>query len=172
MIIDAKDAGSRSCGVTFTLLGKYSRARDFLRLDETAEISRAVKVEILLRQHKAGELLQSSERLPQWGGYDMVLAFLRRDPREKVSAMANQLSLTPDPETNYFSATHLSYVNQTEAALAMLKRTVEEGYCSYPGMDSDPLLANLRSKPEFVELRAAGMRCQNKFLSDAGITVQ
>jgi serine/threonine protein kinase len=170
MIIDAKDAGSRSCGVTFMLLGKYPRAMDFLRLDETAEISRAVRIEILLRQGKAAKLLQSPERLPQWGGYDMVLAFLRHDPQEEVSAMANKLSLTPDPETNYLSATHLSYAGQTEAALAMLKRTVDEGYCSYPGMDSDPLLANLRSQPEFAEIRAAGMRCQNKFLSDAGMT--
>lgn len=172
MIIDAKDAGSRSCGMTFLLLGNYSRAMDFLRLDETAEISRALRIEILLRQRKADELLQSPEKLPQWGGYDMVFAFLRRDPHEKISTMANQLGPSVDPETNYLSAAHLSYVGQTAAALTMLKRTVDGGYCSYPGMDLDPLLANLRSKPEFVEIRAAGMQCQNKFLSDAAITRQ
>jgi serine/threonine protein kinase len=172
MIIDARDAGSRSCGVTFMFLGNYSRAMDFLRLDETAEICRALRIEILLRERKTGELLQSPEKLPQWGGYDMVVAFLRHDPREKVSALANRLSLNPDPETNYFSATHLSYVGQTEAALAMLRRTVEAGYCLYPGMDSDSLLDTVRGRPEFAEIRAAGIRCQNKFLSDAGITPQ
>jgi len=167
MVIDAKDAGSRSCGMTFMLLGNYSRAMDFLRLDERAEISRGILIDVLLRQNKVKELLQDSQKLPQWSGYDMVLVYLQHHSRQESAAMANQLALNPDSETNYLSATHLSYVGETGAALAMLKRTVEEGYCAYPGMETDPLLANLRSKPEFVEIRSAGMRCQNEFLRNA-----
>lgn len=167
MVIDAKDAGSRSCGMTFMLLGNYSRAMDFLRLDERAEISRGILIDVLLRQGNIKEILQPSQKLPQWSGYTMVAAYLRHHPRDEISAMANQLQPNPDSETNYLSATHLAYVGQTEAALVMLKRAVDEGYCSYPGMDSDPALANLRSKPRFTEIRAAGEQCQKAFLKDA-----
>ena len=167
MVIDAKDAGSRSCGVTFMLLGNYSRAMDFLRLDESSEMSRGVSIDVLLREGKGGELLHSPQKLPRWSGYDMVLAHIRHHSRQEIATLANRLAPNPDPETNYFSAAHLAYVGQTEAALAMLKRTVEENYCSYPGMDSDPLLADLRSKPEFTEIRAAGLQCQRTFLKNS-----
>jgi hypothetical protein len=72
-----------------------------------------------------------------------------------------------DPEVNYFSAAHLAYAGQTEAAGAMLASAIAGGYCSYPAMDSDPALANLRPKPKFTEIRAAGMQCQKRFLKDA-----
>jgi serine/threonine protein kinase len=166
MMIDAKDAGSRSCGITFMLLGKYSRAMDFLRLDAAAEISRGISLDILLREGKQRELLQSSQKVPQWSGYSMVIAYLQHHPPAEIAAAAVQMPPTPDAETNYLSATHLAYVGQIEAALTMLKRPVEEGYCSYPGMDSDPLLANVRSQPAFAQIRAAGEKCQSKFLTD------
>jgi hypothetical protein len=96
----------------------------------------------------------------------MVVAYLQHHPPAEIAAAAARMPPTPDAETNYLSATHLAYVGQTEAALTMLKRTVEEGYCSYPGMDSDPLLANVRSQPAFAQIRAAGVQCQSKFLKD------
>jgi len=40
------------------------------------------------------------------------------------------VSAAPDPEVNYFSAAHLAYAGQTDAALALLKRAVEDGYCA------------------------------------------
>ena len=168
LVMDAKDAGSRSCGVTFMLLGNYSRAFDFLRLDPNAEISRGIAIDTQLRQGDIREILKPSTRLPQWSGYGMVVAYLKHQPRQEISAMAGQVQVSPDPETNYLSATHLAYAGQPEAALAMLKQAVEEGYCSYPGMDSDPLLAGMRSKPVFAEIRLMGKQCREKFLRDRG----
>jgi serine/threonine protein kinase len=167
MVIDARDAGSRSCGVTFMLLGKYSRAMDFLRLDPNAEISRGILLDVLLRQGKVSEFLSPSQKLPQWSGYSMVAAYLKHHSPHEVAKMADEIQPNPDWETNYLSATHLAYVGETDGAMAMLKRTVEEGYCSYPAMDSDPALANLRSKSKFTEIRAAGVQCQRNFLKDA-----
>jgi hypothetical protein len=46
----------------------------------------------------------------------------------------------------------------------MLKRTIDAGYCSVPGIDSDPFFANVRAKPEFPTLRSAGQKCQEEFL--------
>jgi hypothetical protein len=66
---------------------------------------------------------------------------------------------------NYSFAAHLSYCGQTDAASRLLKLSIEGNHCSYPEMDTDPLMANLRSKPEFAQLRSAGIVCQNAFLA-------
>jgi hypothetical protein len=57
-------------------------------------------------------------------------------------------------------------VGQTDAALPLLKRAIEGGYCSYSGVDLDPMFASLRGKAGFAEVRAAGIACQNKFRAD------
>jgi hypothetical protein len=43
---------------------------------------------------------------------------------------------------------------------------VRANYCSYPAMDSDPLLANLRGRSEFAEIRSRAMACNRRFLSE------
>ena len=92
---------------------------------------------------------------------------LFRSPTGEIAALTKKTLPASDPEVNYFSAAHLAYVGQTEAAGTMLASAVAGGYCSYPAMDSDPALANLRSEPNFTEIRAAGMQCQKNFLKDA-----
>ena len=69
---------------------------------------------------------------------------------------------------NYFSAAHLAYCGQTDAALAMLKRAIHGGYCSYPAIESDPMFTGIRRKPAFREIRSAAMACQNDFLAERG----
>ena len=52
--------------------------------------------------------------------------------------------------------------------------SIERGYCSYPFMESDPLLAGLRRDPElasgYTKVRAAGRACHEAFLSHIGAT--
>lgn len=37
--------------------------------------------------------------------------------------------------------------------------------CSWPAMDSDPLLASVRTMPQFAAIRAAGIACQQNLLA-------
>jgi hypothetical protein len=51
-------------------------------------------------------------------------------------------------------------------ALSLIfKRAVHGNYGSYSAMDSDPLLANVYSLPDFAAIRAAGLACQQQFLA-------
>jgi eukaryotic-like serine/threonine-protein kinase len=169
VLIDAQDAGARSCGVTFMLRGDYQRALDYLHLDPDSEVSRAASIDVLLRQGREQEVLRAmTAKVPQWGGYAMLLAYLQHRPAREIAVLASKVQPAPDAEVNYFSAAHLAYTRQADAALAMLKRTVEGGYCSYPALDSDPFLAGLRAKPEFKEVRSAALQCQNAFLAQRG----
>jgi hypothetical protein len=45
-----------------------------------------------------------------------------------------------------------------------LRRAIEQDYCAYPQMETDPLLAKVRAMPEFAEMRSLGIACQRRFL--------
>ncbi len=167
VLIDAQDAGARSCGVTFMLLGNYSRAMDFLRLDP-ANLMKAVSIDLLLHQGKAREALKIwPDPTPQWGAYRVLLAYLQHRPSAEIARLARSVQPDSDPEMNYFSAAHLAYAGEPDAALPLLKQAVDDGYCSYPSMDSDSLLARARSRSGFQEIRSAGMACRDAFLAQA-----
>jgi TolB-like protein/predicted Ser/Thr protein kinase len=166
VLIDAHDAGARSCGVTFMLRGDYPRAFDYLKLDPASDVARAVSIDVLLRQGKAAEALAVLQKqVPLWGGYATLAACLDRRPSADIAALAQGVKPAADPEVNYFSAAHLSYCGQPEAAGSLLRESIARGYCSYPAIDSDPLLANLRARPEFAEIRSAAKQCQTTFLA-------
>ena len=167
VLIDAQGAGARSCGVTFMLRGDYPRAMDYLRLDPNSEVSRAVSIDVLVRQGKVEEAIQAAtSRTPPWGGYGVLLAYLKHQPAEEVAALAVKVTAAQDPEMNFFSAAHLSYAAQSEAALPLLKRAIDTGYCSYPGIDSDLMFANLRKTAGFAEVHADAVACQERFRAD------
>ena len=105
--------------------------------------------------------------VPQWGAYSAVLAHLQHRPATEIATLGKGVKPASDGEVDYFSAAHLSYVGQADAAAVMLAHAITGGYCSYPAMDSDPALANLRMQPKFAAIRAAGIECQQKFLKDA-----
>lgn len=162
-------SGLRSCAVVFMLRGEYPRALNFINLDPDSEISRAVSLDMLARQNKKEDAVRvASSREPQWGGFDLLVAYLQEKSASDIRGMAAHLEPSEDPETNYFAAAHLAYVGETEPALLMLRAAIKGNYCSYPAMDTDPFFANLKTRPEFAELRKAGMQCQNEFVAGRG----
>src|SRR5262249_35971278 len=94
------------------------------------------------------------------------LACVQHKPAAETAALAAQVQPNDDPEVSYFFAAHLAYCGQTEPALRMLDSAVRANYCSYPAMDSDPLLANLRGQARFAEIRSRPIACNRQFLSD------
>ena len=169
-LLDAQDAGMRSCAMNFMLRGDYQRARDFLNLDLGSEWERAMSVDVLLREGKETEAAQAeSPAVPQFAAYDIVFAFLNHRPPGEIAARVQALAPVHDPEMNYLTAAHLSWMGQTGPALRMLKQAIDQGYCSHQALDTDPLLGNVRALPQFAQIRAASAACEAKFRAEAGI---
>ena len=105
--------------------------------------------------------------VPQWNSYDVLLACLANRPAGDIAALTAAVHVSDDPETNYFSAAHLAYCGQHDAALTLLGPVVQSGYCAYPAIETDPLLKSLRGTPGFAAIRAAAMACQRKVLAAA-----
>jgi hypothetical protein len=70
-----------------------------------------------------------------------------------------------DAEPRYIIGTTLAYCGQKDAALRLMKSAIEQNYCAYTALQTDPLLAKLRGTPEFSELLSEAKECQNKFMA-------
>lgn len=58
----------------------------------------------------------------------------------------------------------MAYCGHHEVALRMVSRAVEQNYCSYPAIDRDPLWADLREDPGFLEIREEAIACRQRFV--------
>jgi len=164
--IDPLDASNRSCGILFILRGNYQRAMDFINLDHGSEWARTFTLENLLRQGKRGVALAAAPKTaPRWAAYDVLYAGLQNAPHSRIHELARALKPDGDAESDYLAAAHLAYVGETEAAVTLLNRAIEGGYCSYPAIDFDPLFAKIRSSPEIARIRSDAIGCQRNFLT-------
>jgi len=162
-----------SCGITFIESGDYKRAPNFMRMGHDTEWSKAINIEFYMRQGKT-EVAASigAPAIPHWDSYKMLLACAQHKPPSEIASLVPGAEADDDPEITYLFAGHLSYCGQSEEALHFLQTAVEANYCSYPAMDIDPMLANIRERPKFREIRAAGIACQKNFDAQRGTTPQ
>lgn len=169
--LDAGTTDLASCGNIFMALGRYERARDYLQLYSGSEYERTGKVEIYLREGKYNEALQELKSLPATADYggQILEPCLQHRPRTKVEAAAAQqlhsgVMTEEDPLPKYLLAAWDALCDQPEVSFQELHRAIEQNYCAYPQMETDPLLQNLRVMPQFAELRSVGIACQQHFL--------
>jgi len=163
-----RTVGLRSCAVAFILRGDFARARDYIQLEYGTDWARALTIHTLVGEGRKEEALRiTPPHVPQWNSYDVLLACLANRPAGDIAALTAAVHVSDDPETNYFSAAHLAYCGQHDAALTLLEPVVQSGYCAYPAIETDPLLKSLRGTPGFAAIRAAAMACQRKVLAAA-----
>ena len=173
-IVLALDRGNylfRSCVWVFMQLGEPQRAMEFVRLDAGSEWAARPTAFILMGQGKLGEARQTIQRTSDRPllGRDLLQACL--DPQQtsqldRTAKKSEAFSLAlVDPEPRYFTGALLSYCDQKDAAVRLLRSAIEQNYCAYTALQTDPLLVKLRGTPEFSELLSAAKQCQNRFLA-------
>ena len=78
-----------------------------------------------------------------------------------VQTFETEILAKRDAEPKYYNAGRFAFCGHSEAALRLLKKSVEENFLAYPAMDHDPLLVSIRDRPEFAAIRAEAIRRQN-----------
>jgi len=157
----------RSCAWAFVELGKTDRAKDFVRLDEGSEWAAYIMPSILLREGKIAEARQAVKLMPTTPRYhrDLLESCLQLRPAADLDRIAREaetsLPAEPDPETWYYQGALLGYCGKKAAALHLLQSAVEQNYCAYSNLLSDPLLATLRADPAFNRVLTAASKCQD-----------
>ena len=174
LALDPGNYNFRSCAFTFFEQGKTDRALDFLKVDSGSEWTRDVRPSVLLRAGKLAEAKQAIGRMsgnPTWfrGLLQSCLATAGAPSMpDAARAAESELMALRDPEMKYYQGAILAYCGQPQIAFNLLNAAVAQKYCAYEALDEDPLLARIRSAPEFAALRNEAHSCQKDFLDRRG----
>jgi len=168
----------RSCAWPFMELGKTDRAGEFLRLDAGSEWAAYVTPSLLLRAGKVAEAREAVKRMPTAERYhrDLLESCLQMKPAAELDRLAQDAVTSfpadPDPETWYNEAALFAYCGKKQAALHLLESAIENNYCSYSNLLTDPLLEKLRSDPDIDKLLTAARECQEAARGTNGVQNQ
>lgn len=177
MSLDPGEYVLRACFTTFSQMGNPQRAMDFLQTDAGSDWVRRNAVRVLLREGKLAEARQALEKLSYNNADDVgtmkpcvdrVSSGQPVSPELQRSMQAREpeFEANPDPENRYFYAADLSFCGAKDPAVRLLKSAIAGNYCAYDALQKDPLLAPLRSMPEYQELLSAAKQCRDKFLAE------
>ncbi|MFZ0300169.1 MAG: protein kinase [Candidatus Sulfotelmatobacter sp.] len=171
LTLDRGNYQFRSCSVIFMLLNQQQRATEFVRLDAGSEWAARSTANILLREGNVPEARQSIQNTPAYVlmGSTLLQACLDPSKTHSLDKIVHEtevaLMADPDAEPRYLVGAMLVYCDQKDAALRLLKSAVEQNYCAYTALQTDPLLVKLRGTPEFSGLLSEAKQCQNRFLA-------
>jgi TolB-like protein len=168
--LDPGNSRIRSCTIAFYVSGQYERAMDFIRLDPGTRWAAVHSIQVRWRQGQRQEVLHLTRELPEWELSRFVAGCLARPSSKALSGLASEIRSARlamhDPELKYHAAAALADCGQHGPALDLLSRAIDEGYCSYPALDTDPLWASLRAQPGFAAVRTRAVACHEQFLAD------
>ena len=156
----------RSCAWALMQLGDTQRAMDFVRLDSGSEWAAYATIHVLLREGKLAQARENMRNVSSNPRYhrDLLETCLGMRPAaglEQVAPAAEAAVLAePDPEPWYYTGTIMAFCGKKETALRMINAAVEQNYCAYTALLSDPLLKNLHSSAEFDKVLTAAHQCQ------------
>ncbi|MGC2110655.1 MAG: protein kinase [Candidatus Korobacteraceae bacterium] len=164
----------RSCAWPFMELGKTDRAADFVRLDAGSEWAAYITPSLLLREGKIPEAREAVKHMPAAPRYhrDLLESCLDLRPASELDRIAHTAETSfpadPDPETWYIEGSLFAYCGKKPAALHLLQSAIENNYCSYSNLLTDPLLAKLRADPDIDKLLTAAHQCQEDAVQAGG----
>jgi tetratricopeptide (TPR) repeat protein len=156
----------RSCAWAFMELGQFDKAREFIQLDAGSEWANYVTPSLLLREGRLPEAREAVKRMSTSPHYhrDLMEAVLALRPPSELDRMAHDAESNgpsePDPELSYYQGAVFAYAGKKGAAFHMLRTAIDQNYCAYSNMLSDPLLRGLHSDQRFDELLYAAHACQ------------
>jgi len=156
----------RSCAWVFMDLGQTDRAADFVRLDAGSLWASYVTPYLLLRAGKVAEAREAVKQMPTAARYhrDLFESCLNLRPASELDRLAHDAETSfpaePDPELWYNEGALFGYCGKKQAALHLLESAIQNNYCSYSNLLTDPLLAKLRSDPDIDRLLTAAHQCQ------------
>ena len=167
--IDPSNSRMRTCSLPFFFTGNHERARDFLNLDYGSDWVHDMQGHMLLSTGRTEEAIASLQ-----SASDSTLAFQEAllisactTGSEDLAAIATRVEEWTlqynDSETNASTASLFAFCGLLDESLALLERAIEDNYCMYPLIETDPLWANLRSDPRYKDVLENAIACHERF---------
>jgi eukaryotic-like serine/threonine-protein kinase len=173
LALDPGNYQFRSCAWVFMELGNTQRARIFVQLDAGSEWANSYAMpSLLLREGNVAEAKQVVRQMsstPRY--YRNVLQACLLGPSSELDRLASEAASAgpadPDPENSYYEGAIYAFCGKKNAAFHLLKMAIEQNYCAYSNLLSDPLLRNLHSDREFDAILTQAHTCQGAIQDQA-----
>src|SRR5437870_5248383 len=142
------------------------RVPDYERLDAGSEYAGFITVNRLLREGKLEEAQQAVRRVPinPRDHREFLEACLQSGAATALDKLAartqNAVLAEPDPEKWYQHGAIMAFCAKQDIALQMVGRAIQQNYCAYSALPTDPLLDKLHREPPFDKLLTAADNCQ------------
>jgi TolB-like protein/predicted Ser/Thr protein kinase/tetratricopeptide (TPR) repeat protein len=162
----------RSCSSVFLMMGQFDHARDFLKLDAGSEWSNNVEVNILLREGKKEAALERLRRLPDSAFFHpRALEACYSTPRpagseQLLDQAEKDVFAFQDPEPRYSFAALYNACRGNTFTGRLARSAIAGGFCAYENLQSDPLLTEFRTSPEYPAVLAQAKQCRDQFLAE------
>ena len=173
LALDRNNYQWRSCAHTFMSLGQFERAWEFVRLDSGSEWADRWSTYILMGEGKRAEALQTIRRVPGAQSqldHGLLVACLDPSHSSAVDQIAQRTEADAlalkDSEAAFVVGEQMLFCGQNDRALRLLRSAITRNYCGYGALQTDPLLAKLRSRPEYPPLLAAAKQCQDRLVAE------
>src|SRR5713101_6695037 len=172
--LDPGNYNLRSCAWGFLESGKTERAMDFVHLDAGSEWAAWVTPYVYLGEGNLASARENAKSMGKASTYHRELmaacvAPQRPADMDKIVRETESSVMTePDPEAWYHVGALMAFCGQKQPALRLLKRAVEQNYCAYSALLSDPLLKELRKETAFNEVLTAASECQKTIPKSKG----
>lgn len=169
--LDPSNPLFRSCSIVYVLLNRPDHAAPFLDLDplSTYVIFRRLDIALAAGDRRSALALARSIRLdardyPEARLIEDVLSGAREDSifarSHDAEAIYDRINLS---EGYFVAARYQAWAGQAGPALRLLRRAISNNYCSYPVIDSDPMLASVRRLEGYRQLRQSAITCRERF---------
>jgi len=163
VVPDPNNAGFRSCVFTYMFAGDYERARKFESLDPGSAWMAGFDFRLALAEGDLARAKADAMRETPFRGRLTQACMEHRMSDPIVRDFEQRLMSNRDPEPKTHVGSIMAYCGRGDVALRLLRAAVDQGYCGIARADSNPLLASIRSTPEFAAIVAKGRECQEKF---------
>ena len=144
---------------------------EYLALDAGSHWAKRSEVFSLMRQGRNAEALEQARTMADDITDDarvrLAEACLLKRPASEIDELSSGTRgfALSDPEVRYTAAEIEAFCGRNQVAMVLLRQAIQDRFCSYPALDSDPLFSPLRHTAEFQEIRSAAIDCQNKFVA-------
>ena len=164
--LDPGNFAFRSCAWSFLQMGNTDRAMEFVQLDAGSEWAAWAIPYVFLAENNAAQAREAAKKMGKARTYHrelMEACTAEQRPADLAKIVhENEASvmLEPDPEAWYHLGGLMANCGQKDAAVRLLRASIEQNYCAYEALQTDPILVKLRGTPELVELRSLAKQCQ------------
>jgi TolB-like protein len=156
----------RSCGYAFEHSGQPDLAIEYFRLDAGSSFAKLGEAGALLWRKRLGEAATTYAAAGDSRAAQLVSRKGTPQERDRLAAQYEADALAEyDGETRHENAEILASAGYGEAAVRLLRKSVEENYLCYPSMDRNPSFEAIRKNSDFAAIRAEAIRKQKDFVA-------